>query len=785
MEQDFPVVSVSVRNMVEFILRTGDIDVHTGIKSDVAAMQMGSRIHQKIQKNMGPGYHAEVPLKREIECEEFILRVEGRADGILEEKGKVTVDEIKGVLWDIHTLEEPVPVHLAQAKCYAAIYAQKAELKKIGVQMTYCQMDTEEIRRFSQQYDVDELEEWFEKVVEEYKKWAGFQLRWRRSRNISAAGIKFPYPYREGQKEIAVSVYRTILRKKTLFLQAPTGVGKTMATIFPAVKALGEQVGNKIFYLTAKTIARTVAEQAFEILREQELRIKTLVLTAKEKICFCENTQCNPEFCPYAKGHFDRVNEALYALINEQDEFSREKICEYAEKYRVCPFELSLDASVFADAVICDYNYVFDPDAQLKRFFAEGKNDEYLFLVDEAHNLVERGREMYSAQLYKEDLMELKKEVGEKSGKLYKNLEICNKVFLEYKRECEGYRILDNLSVLYLKLLNLMTSLDEYREECEEEVRDQVVDLYFKVRSFININERLDENYVCYSQMEEDGRFKIKLYCVNPSANIQECLDMGRSTVFFSATLLPIQYYKRLLSTKKDNYAVGVRSPFKKKHRLIINGWDVNTKYKDRTPSMYNKYAQYLLRMISVKKGNYMAFFPSYKFMGEVMEEFERLTEQCDVECIVQNPYMKEEERDEFLHTFKKKRKNSLLAFCIMGGIFSEGIDLDEKKLIGAAILGTGVPQICLEREILKDYFDREGLGGYDYAYRFPGMNKVLQAAGRVIRTEEDKGVILLLDERFRERRYRERFPEEWDDCENCRYHELEPKLRNFWDRFQ
>ena len=765
MEKEIPVISVSVRNMVEFILRSGDIDIHTGRKSDTDAMQMGSRIHRKIQKNMGTGYHAEVSLKREMVCDGFILRIEGRADGIIEEKDGITIDEIKGVLWDVGQLEEPVEVHLAQAKCYAAIYARKAGLDKINVQITYCQMDTEEIRRFQKTYDEEELEEWFCGVTEEYEKWAAFQINWKKERDASAVRTEFPYRYREGQRDIAAAVYRTILRKKNLFVQAPTGVGKTMATVFPAVKAVGEKITDKIFYLTAKTITRTVAEQAFDILRKQKLQIKTITLTAKEKICFCETAQCDPVNCPFAKGHFDRVNDALFEMINENDALTREVVSSYAQKYHVCPFELSLDASLFSDVVICDYNYVFDPNAHLQRFFSDGVKGNYLFLVDEAHNLVERGREMYSAGLYKEDFLELKKKIGKTSEKLTKSLDACNKILLQYKRECENFKILENLSLLYIRLLNVMTQLEDYREKCDESLREQVVEMYLQVRSFVNIYERLDDNYVIYSQMTEDGRFRIKLYCVNPAANLQEFLNIGRTTVFFSATLLPIQYYKRLLSTEKDNYAIGVESPFDRSNRLILNGVDVSTKYKMRTPVMYRKYAEYLLKMINTRPGNYMAFFPSYKFMGEVLEEFLRLPGNEKAECLVQGQFMKEEEREKFLMTFKEKRKNSLLGFCIMGGIFSEGIDLDEEKLIGAAVIGTGLPQVCLEREILKDHFEREGVSGFDYAYLFPGINKVLQAAGRVIRTEGDKGVILLLDERFREKRCREMLPTEWNDC--------------------
>lgn len=388
------VVRISVRNLVEFILREGDIDNRISGSMDSTLMQLGSKIHRKIQKRMGSAYRAEVPLKLQIPVEGFVLQIEGRADGILEEEDHVMIDEIKGVMKELTSITEPIGVHLAQARCYAYIYALQNQWEEIGVQLTYCNMENEEIKRFQETLNFQELEHWFLDVVHQYEKWARFRIQWREKRNRSIKALEFPFPYREGQKDLAVSVYRTILRKKKLFVQAPTGVGKTMATIFPTVKAVGEGLGEKIFYLTAKTITRTVAEQAFQTLKEQELQMKVITLTAKEKICFCEETECNPDACPYAKGHFDRVNDAMYDLLTTADDMDRSTLEEQAKKHRVCPFELSLDLSEWADAVICDYNYVFDPNAHLKRFFGEGTKEEYLFLVDEAHNLVERGREM-------------------------------------------------------------------------------------------------------------------------------------------------------------------------------------------------------------------------------------------------------------------------------------------------------------------------------------------------------------------------------------------------------
>lgn len=785
MEKEQPLIRISVRNLVEFILRSGDIDNRIAA-ADKDAMLLGGKIHRKIQRRMGADYHAEVTLKYEVPCKGFLLSVEGRADGIIDTPAGFVIDEIKGVLKDLDAIKEPIEVHLAQAKCYAYIYATQKKLDEIGVQMTYCNMETEEIKRFQNVYVYEELEQWFWDLIGKYEKWARYQVQWKEKRNASIKKIEFPFSYREGQRDLAASVYRTILRKKKLFIQAPTGVGKTISTVFPAVKAVGEGLGEKIFYLTAKTITRTVAWQAFDTLKEQALRMKVLVLTAKEKICFCEETNCNPEECPYARGHYDRVNDAVYELLTTSDEMNREILEEQARKWKVCPHEMSLDVSEWVDAVICDYNYVFDPDARLRRFFAEGGAGGYLFLIDEAHNLVERGRQMYSAELCKEDFLAVKKLVKGEAPRFAKRLEACNKILLAMKKECENYKVLDNISHFGIQLMNVLSETDRYLEECvDKEVRETVLDFYFQVRSFLNIYDGLDENYVVYTEYQENGRFVLKLFCVNPAANLQKCLDKGNSAVFFSATLLPIQYYKRLLSTEKDNYAVYIDSSFDTKKRLLMNGVDVSTRYAMRSREMYQRYATYIFRVVKAKMGNYLIFFPSYRFMEDVYQEFTQLlaSDEEEMELVIQQKHMDEEERENFLRAFEMGREKSLIGFGVLGGIFSEGIDLTNEKLIGTLIIGTGLPQVCNEREILKSYFDQKGLYGFDYAYRYPGMNKVLQAAGRVIRTEDDRGVILLLDERFQREKGKEIFPKEWADCERCRLDIVEEKIRLFWEK--
>ena len=751
-------VRISVRALVEFVLRSGDIDNRRSGAAQKDAMAAGTRIHKKIQKRMGGNYRAEVPLKYTAldEEEDIELLVEGRADGIFEEDGIVTIDEIKGVYMDLERLTEPVAVHMAQAMCYGYFYCCDRDLDGVRIQLTYCNLETEEIRRFHEDRSKEELEAWFRSVIHEYFKWARYLCHHELQRNQSISGLEFPFPYREGQRDLAVAVYKTISRKKRLFIQAPTGIGKTLSTIFPAVQAMGAGKASKVFYLTAKTITRTVAEEAFRILRSRGLVFTAVTITAKEKLCPMEKTECNPEACPYAKGHFDRVNEAVFDILHLEQEMDRETVLRYAEKYRVCPFEFCLDISSWTDGIICDYDYVFDPNVRLKRYFADGASGDYLFLVDEAHNLVSRAREMYSASVYKEDFQEVKRIIKGKSPRLERQLDRCNKLLLSMKRECGDWQLLEDVTGLAAGIMTAFSYMETFMEEFPEfPERETVLDFYFCLRDFLNVYEELDGHYRIYEENREDGSFLVRLFCVDPSRLLSRCMDQGASTILFSATLLPVRYYKTLLSGNQEDYAVYVNSPFPEENRLLMVAEDVSSRYTRRSPSEYRKVADYIRIVTQSRPGNYMVFFPSYQYMGEIEEILEE--EPLKADLLVQGQGMGEAEKAEFLEEFEKERSHSLAAFCVMGGVFSEGIDLKEERLIGVIVVGTGLPMVCAEQEVLKGYFDETEEKGFDFSYQYPGMNKVLQAAGRVIRTPGDRGVILLLDDRFLRRDHLDR----------------------------
>ncbi len=804
MSDDRKLIRISVRNLVEFILKSGDLDNRHG-KKEVDAMQEGVRLHKKLQKQMKGDYIPEVQLKftltAEAEGEAFDLEIEGRADGIYTDE--ITyIDEIKCVYEDVSRLEEPYEIHLAQAKCYALMYAlndnttedenRKDTDRAIGIRMTYCNIETELVKYIINKYTIAELRVWFDRLIDEYAKWAVWQIKWNRERNESIKAVPFPFDYRNGQKELVASVYRTIVRDKLLFIEAPTGVGKTISTVFPTIKAIGEEKAEKIFYLTAKTITRTVAEETFDHLVDAGVKMIVVTITAKEKLCLLEKPDCNPVACERAGGHYDRVNDAVYDMLTNENRIDRDMIMAYAKKHCVCPFEMSLDVTLWADAVICDYNYVFDPNVYLRRFFADEKKHDYVFLIDEAHNLVDRAREMYSAVLVKEDFLKTKRNIiGSEDGQarrkfdknldtLIKRLDTCNKLLLEMKRDCDEFEIWEEDNDFALQLIRLMTAFDEFfSDERTIENRDEVLLFYLDVKHYLHMHEIMDENYMIYSDYDEKGSFHIKLMCMDASNNLRQCLAKGKSAIFFSATLLPINYYKEQLGGNSEDYAIYAPSPFNTKNRLLMIGRDVSTKYNKRGHDEFMKIYEYIKVFTSAKTGNYMVFFPSYQMMNDIAD----IAIDEGMEGIVlQETNMTEADKERFLDEFVAEPEKSRIGFCVMGGIFGEGIDLKSNRLIGAVVVGTGLPMVCNEREMFRGFYDRRSGNGFEYAYLYAGMNKVQQSAGRVIRTDEDRGCILLLDERFTNQQYKRLFPREWEEHEVVNLDKMKLLLENFWD---
>ncbi len=863
------IIRISVRSFVEFLLREGHISESSGAVMDADSMLQGSRLHRKIQKaQKSLDYQAEVSLRQQWEREDYILLLEGRADGIdrwitmedvlsvlstekndekrateyfgsesqiadlrekevmqlsfgwimeesqdyeshsewnidepwEKEKFPVTyVDEIKCVHRDVRTMKEPEKIHLAQAMCYAYIYGTQKNLQNIGIQMTYCNIDTEEIRRFCNIYTMEEIRSWFEPLLAQCMVWAELFLAVRNRRIVSALKLQFPYEYREGQKSMTGLIYHSLSKRDSVFIQAPTGIGKTISAMYPSIRKLGEAAIDKIFYLTARTITRTVAEDTISVLEKQQgLYMKSVTITARDKICVNDEVSCDYRSCERAEGHFDRINDALYDLLLTEDRITREKVLLYAKKWKVCPYQLCFEAAYWADFVICDYNYIYDPRTNRGSLFGEGMERSVL-LVDEAHNLLDRSREMYSAEINRRDFLKMKKIFQGKNRKIVRRLTRCIQELRQLEEEYgdDSYALLPSLDSLYLPLFRLLESFQEYLTDSATIKEKEVLEFYFQVRHFYQMLEEMGKGYQIYLE-KTAGHYRVELLCVDPSEKLKDFTERSSSSIFFSATLLPIEYYKGLLGGDSLP-AFAIPSPFPKKHRMIAITEDVTSRYTRRGVQEYGKMLSYIRMSVRVKPGNYMVFFPSYQMMEEVsaLPEYSELEEEATV--IQQRSNMTEEEREVFLQKFQdgtgeknvspKTHKKSLVGFCVLGSIFSEGIDLTGDCLIGVIVVGTGLPQVGNEREIIRSYFDRRSSDrgkrrtGYDYAYSYPGMNKVLQAAGRVIRTMEDRGTILLMDDRFLRRNSQEMLPQEWDSYYRVNLHNYEAALKEFWGK--
>ena len=826
-------IHLPIRQLVEFLLRTGSIDSRfTGFDRALE----GARIHRKLQKAAGEGYEAEVSLSSDYEVDGITFTLEGRADGIFtNEAGTVVIDEIKTTAVPFDTIAEDMnPCHWAQGMVYGAIYSAQQSLPEMDVQLTYYQIDTNQIIRFVRHFSRQELEQFLHKLLCQYAPWAQRQLHWAAARTQSLAALQFPFAqYRPGQRALAGEVYRACRTGKDaghkggtrLFCQAPTGIGKTMSALFPALKAMAEGSGEKLFYLTARNTTQAAAEDALARLHaaQPSLALRSVTLTAKEKVCLHPDAEghpaCLPELCPYANGYYDRIKDALTALLDGPGSFSRAALAGTAEQFSVCPFELGLDLSEWCDVIVGDYNYLFDPVVHLRRFF--DTPGDWLFLIDEAHNLPDRARAMYSACFAKSSLTDAKRALGKGKSALKTALTRADKALLEARKACvrlaprrsqtgapeqdtaqtsllaedalprfelpqplyaqDGTVFLQELpSALLSPLRAVQAPLQDWLEaNPDADAHAQMLELYFSLQDITRAAERYDSHFV--TQFTAHGsELELYLLCLDPAPFVDASLAVGRSAALFSATLAPPSFYRSVLGST-DARAVALESPFPAGNLGLYCLPNISTRYRDRAASV-QAVSDALARMAESKTGNYLAFFPSYAYLRQVHEDF--AARYPGLRTLVQESRLDDAARAEFLAEFVPEPKETLLGFGVMGGIFGEGVDLAGSRLIGCAIVGVGLPQVNPRQEMLRRYYDAQNGSGFDYAYRYPGMNKVLQAAGRVIRTPEDQGIVLLLDDRFALPEYTRLFPPHWRHIRYLRSaDELTGELQRFWHK--
>ncbi len=785
MTAEKPVLTIAVRDLVAHVLRSGDLSFSF---SGPARTAEAIRAHQRIQQRRPAGYLAEQAVSHDTDSARFILRVGGRIDGVFPAAAPPLVEEIKTTTGELISASQAEnPLHWGQLKVYAYIYAFDRALEAVDTRLTYVQLETGKTLRLERCFSFSDLKAFFDDLVRRYIDWASTVIEFRKIRDRSLSQLVFPYPaYRGRQRQMAVACYRTIRDGGHLLVQAATGIGKTMAALFPAVKAMEEGLAEKIFYLTARTTARTAAEAAVETLAQTGLRLKSLTLTAKDKICFSPEAGCRPEVCSFARGHYDRINQAVSRAF-ETDALTRQAVESAAKEHRVCPFELSLELSLWADLIICDYNYAFDPRVYLRRFFTE-KSGDYAFLIDEAHNLVDRSREMFSAEISKQPFLDGRRNLKTELPDLYRSMGRINAWMGRTKKagiealtgEGEPAWVEPDAPESLLPLLRKFVAGAErwLALNLQADFRESLQELYFTAGTFLRVAEQYD---LCYTTLYriEGKNLSVRLFCVDPSANMTEVLARGRAAVFFSATLTPLDYFRDIFGCAPSAEMLALPSPFPRGRLGLFVLDRVSTYFRDRAATAPD-IARAVQALVEERTGNYLLFFPSYAYLEQVFLLF--AADRPGIETLVQTRSMTEAEREDFLARFSTANSRTLVGFAVMGGIFGEGIDLAGERLSGAAVVGVGLPGICLERDVIRDYYATVNRSGFEYAYQYPGINRVMQAAGRVIRSAEDRGVVLLIDTRFSSRRYRGLFPGHWQPRAVGAIRDLKLAIGDFWN---
>lgn len=775
------VLRVSVRDLVAYALRRGDLDLTT---FGAITAGEGIMVHQRVQSSRPAEYRSEVPISHTVERETYAIEISGRMDGIMEETRPVRIEEIKSTKQDLAELEpRSDPLHWAQAKVYAHVYAQQHDLDEIEIQLTYYHVVERTALELRCLFTRAELALFFAGIIETFATWARTLVDWTCLRDASIAQMTFPFSLpRPGQSEIMKRVARTIRSGEHLLIQAPTGIGKTLAVLMPAIQAIPDEPETKVFFLTARTTGKTAAEKAVAQLRERGLRIKALTLTAKERICFNPDRLCNGQDCVYARGYYDRINAAVHDAF-QNDALDRETIVRVARSHQVCPFELSLDLAISADIIICDYNYVFDPRAYLRRFFDESAG-RFLVLVDEAHNLLERGRDMFSAALSKSETLALRRAVRGELSALGKRLTAVNKWFLDEQHRHESLPAAEkeppaDIGERLLELTN--EAADWLALNRRESFREALLEYYFNARRFLRGLEIFDETFATVLSRTDDD-LQVKLFCIDPAPHLRRALARASAAVFFSGTLNPPEFFRLMFGCAEDSPHLSLASPFEQANQCVICADSISTLFKHRTRTC-SAVSNAIRALIAARGGNYLVFVPSYEYLNLLSRNF-AATARTGVRILVQSAAMAESERERFICEFSTAAAGaSLVGFAVLGGPFAESIDLIGERLAGVVVVGVGLPPVSIERELVRQYYEAAELPGTAFAYQYPGMIKVLQAAGRVIRSETDRGVILLIDQRYRTQPYAGLLPEHWSIVRAAAPDRIREVAHRFWAR--
>ncbi len=764
--------------------------MHNVVETDAVKMQSYEQNTASVQ--------TEVPLEKTTAVGGITVTVQGFADIISCDGDIHTVEEIKTVGYmDVSLSPFSDPAHFAQATLYACMLAESAGLSEVQVKLTYLKRSNGSKTVFTARFSKIALLRMFDALVERA---AGFiQIAAARYSVFPDEVKKMPFPYRsirDGQADFVKEAYRAMVHGKSLLVSAPTGIGKTISSVFPAVKAVGAGKIDRIFYFTAKNVTGIAALDAAREIVKHAPHFRAVMIQAKEQVCpykktapelnlrlkcrFCEKVDSIPEALGKSSVSYrERQLAALTALLKSADGiYTAARVRKTADEYNICPYELSLDLSEYCTMLVCDYNYVIDDNIRFKRYFKDVKRcaeEKYVFLFDEAHNLPDRTRNTYSATV----TSALVREIADLSDTYFLEdaefqaaanglcdamdelASVC--VENEYVRQTdegevsggfyESSRVPDGLVKSAAELAKLMGRYIRDGEDSAEVLSEY----YTKISKLVFAARFFDKGFRFFAS-RKGNHITAELLCLDPSGMIQAMTKVARSVVMFSATLSPMEYFVEVTGLKHA-VTLELESPYARDNLCLIAYDSISTRFADRKGTA-EECAEVIAEAASARRGNYLVYFPSYDYMKRVCRLFAQAMPECTI--VMQRQGMSYRERERFIEVFHKRVNEWVVGFCVLGGMFSEGIDLAGESLIGAIIIGTGMPQLSAERNIMAAYYDEKTERGRDFAYICPGMNKVLQAAGRVIRSESDRGIVLLIDDRLGDPSMKRLFPKHW-----------------------
>ena len=721
--------------------------------------------HARVYSRRSESYQREYLVETAHHERGVNLRLRGRADGVDLASG--LVEEIKTCRVNPEGIPEAVNrLHMSQARVYAALVAAEQNLDGLEVRLTWFNIDTDDEFHLSEHCDRAQLQAYLDDTLALFSNWLALLASEKSARQRSLENLDFPHgEFRSGQRDIAELVYKCVDQSGQLLVEAPTGIGKTAAVLYPALKAMAAEKHEAIAFVTARTVGRRTAEECLSLMSEQGLRLNSLSLTAKESICFSPGKACHGDDCPFASGYYDRLPAAMGEAV-QTGILRRHEIETIARRHEVCPYQLAIDLMPWIDVVVADAHYLFSFHAGVARLMEQGER-RWSVLIDEAHNLPERARSMFSGGLGKAELMRVKKV---SSPMVKRSLERVNRAMLALQKE--NWPDQDIRSSLPVSLIN---SLGDFVAAVGAAMADdvrfvprnpQLMNFYFAVLQWLRIAEHWGDEYRLELQRGEGSQgLLLRLNCLDPSRLLAGSYAKAHALVFFSATLSPQGWMGQLLGLNQSAVFRRLVSPFQSDQLKVVLETAIDTRYKQRqasTPALANRLHSFL----SNTQGNCIVYFPSYRYLRSTLELMEASFPGMQGRLLWrQQPEQSEADRNSLFQALEENR--NVAAFCILGGVFSEGIDLPGDLLTSVAIVGVGLPQVGTEREQLRQWYEQSYGQGFEYAYLYPAMQKVDQALGRVVRAASDRGNALLIDSRYGWPTYRELLPPWWDYTES------------------